>query len=99
MHRLTCRDAYAQEIHSHQPIPLGQSSHPNLHIEEIYFMSSNQKQTNEPNPSAQKININAPAGTVNSLGAESVRDGRPATDDSVVEAIDEMGSDPNQSEK
>ena len=62
-------------------------------------MSSNQKQTAESNPPTHKININAPAGTPNSLGAESVRDGRPATDDSVVEAIDEMESDSNQSEK
>jgi hypothetical protein len=38
-----------------------------------------------------KIDRNAPAGSENSLGAESVRDGRPATDDSVVEAIDEEG--------
>jgi len=36
-----------------------------------------------------KIDRNAPAGSENSLGAESVRDGRPSTDDSVVEAIDE----------
>ncbi|MGC1870289.1 MAG: hypothetical protein WA700_04965 [Acidobacteriaceae bacterium] len=36
------------------------------------------------------IDRNAPAGTENSLGAESVRDGRPATKDNVVEAIDEM---------
>jgi hypothetical protein len=33
----------------------------------------------------------APAGSENSLGTESVHDGRPATDDSVVEAIDEVG--------
>jgi hypothetical protein len=38
-----------------------------------------------------KIDRNAPAGSPNSLGAESVRDGRPSTDDSVVEAIDEEG--------
>jgi hypothetical protein len=37
------------------------------------------------------IDRTAPAGSVNSLGAESVRDGRPATDDSTVEAIDEVG--------
>jgi hypothetical protein len=36
-----------------------------------------------------KIDRNAPAGSKNSLGAESVRDGRPSTDDSVVEAMDE----------
>jgi hypothetical protein len=34
-----------------------------------------------------------PAGSPNSLGAQSVRDGRPSTDDSVVEAIDEVGPD------
>jgi hypothetical protein len=38
-----------------------------------------------------KIDRNAPAGSKNSLGAQSVRDGRPATDDSVVEAMDEVG--------
>jgi hypothetical protein len=38
-----------------------------------------------------KIDRTAPAGSPNSLGAESVRDGRPATDDSVVEAMDEGG--------
>ena len=62
-------------------------------------MSANKEQTIESNPATHKIDINAPAGTVNSLGAESVRDGRPATDDSVVEAIDEMEPDPNQSDK
>jgi hypothetical protein len=36
------------------------------------------------------IDRDAPAGAENSLGAESVRDGRPATKDNVVEAIDEM---------
>jgi hypothetical protein len=36
-----------------------------------------------------KIDRNAPAGSESSLGAQSVRDGRPATDDSVVEAMDE----------
>jgi hypothetical protein len=40
---------------------------------------------------APKIDRNAPAGSPNSLGAESVRDGRPNTDDSVVEAMDEEG--------
>ena len=38
-----------------------------------------------------KIDRSAPAGSENSLGAESVRDGRPSTDDSVVEAMDEEG--------
>jgi hypothetical protein len=36
------------------------------------------------------IDREAPAGTENSLGAESVRDGRPSTQDNVVEAKDEM---------
>jgi hypothetical protein len=36
-----------------------------------------------------KADRNAPAGSETSLGAESVRDGRPSTDDSVVEAMDE----------
>ena len=40
-----------------------------------------------------KIDRNAPAGSKNSLGAESVREGRPSTDDSVVEAMDEEGPD------
>ena len=40
--------------------------------------------------SEHKIDRNAPAGTENSLGAQSIRDGRPATDDTVVEAIDEL---------
>ncbi len=39
------------------------------------------------------IDRTAPAGSKNSLGAQSVRDGRPATDDSVVEAMDEEGPD------
>ena len=38
-----------------------------------------------------EIDRNAPAGSKNSLGEESVRDGRPSTDDSTVEAIDEEG--------
>jgi hypothetical protein len=44
-----------------------------------------------PTTTAEKIDRKAPAGSENSLGAESVRDGRPSTDDSVVEAIDEEG--------
>jgi hypothetical protein len=36
-----------------------------------------------------KIDVTAPAGSKNSLGEESVRDGRPGTDSDVVEAIDE----------
>jgi hypothetical protein len=37
-----------------------------------------------------KIDPAAPAGSKNSLGEESVRDGRPTTDDGTVEAIDEQ---------
>jgi hypothetical protein len=39
------------------------------------------------------IDRTAPAGSKNSLGAQSVRDGRPATDDSTVEAMDEESPD------
>jgi hypothetical protein len=42
-----------------------------------------------PESDPTKIDRTAPAGTPASLGAESVRDGRPSTDDSVVEAMDE----------
>jgi hypothetical protein len=45
----------------------------------------------KPEPRDVKIDRDAPAGSENSLGAQSVRDGRPATDDSVVEAMDEEG--------
>ena len=51
----------------------------------------------DPNPNPTRateshptIDRDAPAGSENSLGAESVRDGRPSTKDNVVEAIDEM---------
>ena len=37
------------------------------------------------------IDRNAPAGAPNSLGSKSDCNGRPASDDSVVEAIDEQG--------
>ncbi len=47
--------------------------------------------TDESGPRDVKIDRTAPAGSHNSLGAQSVRDGRPATDDSVVEAMDEEG--------
>ena len=47
-----------------------------------------------PESDPTKIDRNAPAGSPNSLGAESVRDGRPSTDDSVEEAIDEEGVPP-----
>jgi hypothetical protein len=59
-------------------------------------MTSTQEETtrntgkdSRPESDSTKIDRNAPAGSKNSLGAESVRDGRPSTDDSVVEAIDE----------
>ncbi len=45
----------------------------------------------ESDPHVNKIDRTAPAGSENSLGAESIRDGRPATDDRTVEAIDEEG--------
>jgi hypothetical protein len=45
----------------------------------------------ESDPHVNTIDRTAPAGSKNSLGAESIRDGRPATDDSTVEAIDEVG--------
>jgi hypothetical protein len=45
----------------------------------------------ESEPRDAKIDRTAPAGSEHSLGAQSVRDGRPATDDSVVEAMDEEG--------
>jgi hypothetical protein len=48
--------------------------------------------TTENDPRS-KIDPTAPAGSENSLGAESVRDGRPATDDSTIEAMDEESPD------
>jgi hypothetical protein len=48
-------------------------------------------ETKKSEPRDAKIDRTAPAGSENSLGAQSVRDGRPATDDSVVEAMDEEG--------
>ncbi len=43
------------------------------------------------NPSTSTPDPNALAGSTNSLGAQSRRDGRPTTDDNVVEAMDEEG--------
>ena len=61
-----------------------------------------------PAPQTQNSSTHTPdpdaiAGSPNSLGEESRRDGRPATDDNVVEAIDEEGPqiprpDPQQSD-
>jgi hypothetical protein len=47
--------------------------------------------TGESGPRVTTIDLAAPAGSKSALGAESVRDGRPATHDEVVEAIDEEG--------
>jgi hypothetical protein len=44
-----------------------------------------------PKTHVPDIDRNAPAGSEHSLGAQSILDGRPATDDSVVEAMDEEG--------
>jgi hypothetical protein len=44
----------------------------------------------EPRPHQSEVDHNAPAGSKNSLGEESIRDGRPNTDDSTIEAIDEL---------
>jgi hypothetical protein len=65
-----------------------------------FAMAANQEKTSkilvdeaadETLPRDVKIDRTAPAGSEHSLGAQSVRDGRPATDDSVVEAMDEEG--------
>lgn len=53
------------------------------------IQETNPKKKTPPESDPTEIDRNAPAGGENSLGAESVRDGRPSTDDSVVEAIDE----------
>jgi hypothetical protein len=52
--------------------------------------TGNIRKDTPPESDPTKIDREAPAGSENSLGAESVRDGRPATHDSTVEAIDEM---------
>jgi hypothetical protein len=59
-------------------------------------MAANQEETiksirkgTPPESDPTKIDRNGPAGGENSLGAESVRDGRPSTDDSVKEVMDE----------
>jgi hypothetical protein len=56
-------------------------------------IGDDRKTTAESTPRPTKIDPTAPAGSENSLGAESVRDGRPDTDDSTVEAMDEEGPD------
>jgi hypothetical protein len=50
---------------------------------------SNANPLKESNPRPPKIDPTAPAGSKNSLGEQSIRDGRPTTDDSTVEAMDE----------
>jgi hypothetical protein len=45
----------------------------------------------DPNSGSLAIDRNAPAGSKNSLGAQSVKEGRPSTDDAVVEGMDEVG--------
>lgn len=54
--------------------------------------SKNIATNSNPTPATESHTIDreAPAGTENSLGEESVRDGRPTTKDEVVEAKDEM---------
>jgi hypothetical protein len=51
-------------------------------------MAVTQEKTMIPDATT-RIDPTAPAGSENSLGEESIRDGRPTTDDSIVEAIDE----------
>jgi hypothetical protein len=53
--------------------------------------SRTEAERKETDPCAGTIDRNAPAGSPNSLGAKSDCNGRPSTDDSVVEAKDEMG--------
>jgi hypothetical protein len=63
------------------------------------LMAANPKPSPESDPTVnanpdactEAIDPKAPAGSRNSLGAKSDCNGRPATDDSVVEAIDEQG--------
>lgn len=49
------------------------------------------RENGESEACAESIDRNAPAGSKNSLGAMSDCNGRPSTDDSVVEAMDEEG--------
>jgi hypothetical protein len=44
-----------------------------------------------PDTCSTNTDLSAPAGSKNSLGAKSDCNGRPTTDDSVVEAMDEQG--------
>jgi hypothetical protein len=59
-------------------------------VNEIRNTSNPMAATRSDSPDLKtEIDPTAPAGSKNSLGAESVRDGRPSTDDEVVEAMDE----------
>ena len=49
------------------------------------------KPASETKPPAIPVDLTALAGAPNSLGAQSTREVRPATDDSIVEAMDEAG--------
>jgi hypothetical protein len=51
--------------------------------------TTQEKKVTPPESDPTKMNRNAPAGNENPLGAQSVRNDRPSTDDSVVEAMDE----------
>lgn len=57
-------------------------------------MADPKTQTRATDAPSSSPDPKAPAGTANSVGAESVRDGRPSTCDDVVEAIDEAGPGP-----
>ena len=52
-------------------------------------MDTNATTTTTSKSESPKIDLTAPAGSKRSLGEESIRDGRPSTDDDAVEAIDE----------
>ena len=64
---------------------------------EIQEKTNQQKTSNIGDPATppteSKIDPTAPAGSENSLGAESVRGGRPATDNTTIEAMDEESPD------
>jgi hypothetical protein len=61
-------------------------------------VSTSQTGGNQNSKAEQDANLRpdpaAPAGSPSSVGAESVRDGRPSSCDDVVEAMDEAGPGP-----
>jgi hypothetical protein len=64
--------------------------HPILQNEgRSYAMTAVPDNTLNSKQSTPEIDRNAPAGSENSLGAQSIRDGRPSTDDTIIEAMDE----------